>query len=496
MRRLKLSLMGLVMTALAVNAQDKTAVKYANTITPEDMRAKLSILASDEFGGRETGTEGQKKASRFLEEFYERVGLEGPVDGTYRQKFNMYQSDWSDVYIKTRSGKKINGTDFIFTGNANMAKEMKLDAVYIGKGGNIADMDLNGKVAVSSSGDRELMGKLAEAGVKGVMIMAADDEQFKQTVPRQARRLLLGRLRFDKENGGNESMTFYTTQEMAAEIFRSSKEKLAENAETPGNIKEGSVRLMVKEKINVIDTENMVAFLEGTDLKDEVLVISSHFDHIGQNEDGTVINNGADDDGSGTTGVMEIAEAFAQAAKEGNRPRRSILFLNVTGEEKGLLGSAYYADNPLFPIENTVNNLNIDMIGRVDPEHEESGNRDYVYVIGSEKLSSHLKVISEFANITYTNIDLDYRYDDPNDRNRFYYRSDHYNFAKKGIPIIFYFNGTHADYHRPTDTVDKIEFDVMAKRAQLIFHTAWILANRDARTPVDRQDDMDYNSRD
>jgi Zn-dependent M28 family amino/carboxypeptidase len=306
----------------------------------------------------------------------------------------------------------------------------------------------------------------------------------------------LGRLRFDKENGGNESMTFYTTQEMAAEIFRSSKEKLAENAETPGNIKEGSVRLMVKEKINVIDTENMVAFLEGTDLKDEVLVISSHFDHIGQNEDGTVINNGADDDGSGTTGVMEIAEAFAQAAKEGNRPRRSILFLNVTGEEKGLLGSAYYADNPLFPIENTVNNLNIDMIGRVDPEHEESGNRDYVYVIGSEKLSSHLKVISEFANITYTNIDLDYRYDDPNDRNRFYYRSDHYNFAKKGIPIIFYFNGTHADYHRPTDTVDKIEFDVMAKRAQLIFHTAWILANRDARTPVDRQDDMDYNSRD
>ncbi|MBO6763238.1 MAG: peptidase M28, partial [Roseivirga sp.] len=296
MRRLKLSLMGLVMTALAVNAQDKTAVKYANTITPEDMRAKLSILASDEFGGRETGTEGQKKASRFLEEFYERVGLEGPVDGTYRQKFNMYQSDWSDVYIKTRSGKKINGTDFIFTGNANMAKEMKLDAVYIGKGSNIADMDLNGKVAVSSSGDRELMGKLAEAGVKGVMIMAADDEQFKQTVPRQARRLLLGRLRFDKENGGNESMTFYTTQEMAAEIFRSSKEKLAENAETPDNIKEGSVRLMVKEKINVIDTENMVAFLEGTDLKDEVLVISSHFDHIGQNEDGTVINNGADDD--------------------------------------------------------------------------------------------------------------------------------------------------------------------------------------------------------
>ncbi|MFT6828356.1 MAG: Zn-dependent M28 family amino/carboxypeptidase, partial [Roseivirga sp.] len=211
----------------------------------------------------------------------------------------------------------------------------------------------------------------------------------------------------------------------------------------------------------------------------------------GQNEDGTVINNGADDDGSGTTGVMEIAEAFAQAAKEGNRPRRSILFLNVTGEEKGLLGSEYYSENPLFPLDKTVNDLNIDMIGRVDPDHE--NDRDYVYVIGSEKLSSHLKIISEYANITYTGLNLDYRYDDPADTNRFYYRSDHYNFAKKGIPIIFYFNGVHADYHRPTDTVDKIEFDVMAKRAQLIFHTAWILANRDQRTPVDKEDDMTYN---
>ena len=248
---------------------------------------------------------------------------------------------------------------------------------------------------------------------------------------------------------------------------------------------------MVKEKLVEVPTENMVAYLEGTDLKDEVLVISSHYDHIGQNEDGTVINNGADDDGSGTTGVMELAEAFAQAAAEGNGPRRSILFLNVTGEEKGLMGSAYYADNPLFPIAKTVNNLNIDMIGRVDPDHE--NDRDYIYAIGSEKLSSQLKIISEYANITYTGLNMDYRYDDPEDRNRFYYRSDHYNFAKKGIPIIFYFNGVHADYHRPTDTVDKIEFDVMAKRAQLVFYTAWILANRDERTPVDMTDDMTYN---
>jgi Zn-dependent M28 family amino/carboxypeptidase len=321
--------------------------------------------------------------------------------------------------------------------------------------------------------------------------MSADDEQFKQTLPRQARRSLLSRLRFDKESSGEESMVFYITQAMAAEMLNSSVEKLSAAAANPTSIKSRKVSLKVTEKLKVLDTENMVAYLEGTDLKDEVLVISSHFDHIGQNEDGTVINNGADDDGSGTTGVMEIAEAFAQAAKEGNRPRRSILFLNVTGEEKGLLGSAYYADNPLYPIANTITNLNIDMIGRVDADHE--NDRDYVYAIGSEKLSSHLKIISEYANITYSGLNLDYRYDDPKDTNRFYYRSDHYNFAKKGIPIIFYFNGVHADYHRPTDTVDKIEFDVMAKRARLIFHTAWILVNRDERPPVDRKDDMSYN---
>jgi hypothetical protein len=477
--------------SFAAQAQDKAAVKYASTITPEDMRAKLTILASDDFQGRETGTEGQKKASRFLEDFYKNTGLIAPVNDTYRQKFNMNQSDWSDVYVKTKSGKKMNGKDIIFFGNANMKKELKIATVFVGNAETLDSMDVKDKGVVAMSGSREMLAKLSNSGAKAIFIMSADDEQFKQTLPRQARRSLLSRLRFDKESSGEESMVFYITQAMAAEMLNSSVEKLSAAAANPTSIKSRKVSLKVTEKLKVLDTENMVAYLEGTDLKDEVLVISSHFDHIGQNEDGTVINNGADDDGSGTTGVMEIAEAFAQAAKEGNRPRRSILFLNVTGEEKGLLGSAYYADNPLYPIANTITNLNIDMIGRVDADHE--NDRDYVYAIGSEKLSSHLKIISEYANITYSGLNLDYRYDDPKDTNRFYYRSDHYNFAKKGIPIIFYFNGVHADYHRPTDTVDKIEFDVMAKRTRLIFHTAWILVNRDERPPVDRKDDMSYN---
>ncbi|MFT7380921.1 MAG: hypothetical protein ACI9Z3_000799, partial [Roseivirga sp.] len=441
--------------------------------------------------GRETGTPGQEKASKFLEDFYMKIGLQGPVDGTYRQKFTMYQSDWSDVYVKTKSGKKINGKDIIFFGNANMTKELKLSTVFVGNGETLDKMDVKGKGVITMSNSRELLEKLNNSGAKAVFIVSPDDEQFKQTLPRQARRALLSRLRFEKVTTSGESMVFYITKAIAAEMLNTAADKMELAIADPASLKARSVSLKVTEKLKELNTENMVAFLEGTDLKDEVLVISSHFDHIGQNEDGTVINNGADDDGSGTTGVMEIAEAFAQAAKEGNRPRRSILFLNVTGEEKGLLGSEYYSENPLFPLDKTVNDLNIDMIGRVDPDHE--NDRDYVYVIGSEKLSSHLKIISEYANITYTGLNLDYRYDDPADTNRFYYRSDHYNFAKKGIPIIFYFNGVHADYHRPTDTVDKIEFDVMAKRAQLIFHTAWILANRDQRTPVDKEDDMTYN---
>lgn len=490
MRKLKASIFGLLVLGFAATAQD-AAVKYAKTITPEDMRSKLTILASDEFEGRETGTEGQKKASAFLEEFYQKIGLQGPVNGTYRQKFSMYQSDWSEVYVKVKGKKKMNGVDFIFSGSANMDKEMKLSTVFIGNGDGLADMDVKDKGVMVTAFSRELLTKINEAGAKAIFRMSTNDEQFMQTMPRQARRSMKSRLRFDKELGANQSMIFNITKEMGAHLMNSSVEKIDAAADNPASIKPRTVRLMVQEKLVELSTENMMAFLEGTDLKDEILVISSHYDHIGQNEDGSVINNGADDDGSGTTGVMEIAEAFAQAAKEGNGPRRSILFLNVTGEEKGLLGSAYYADNPIFPLENTVNNLNIDMIGRVDPDHE--NDRDYIYAIGSEKLSSHLKIISEYANITYLGMNLDYRYDDPTDKNRFYYRSDHYNFAKKGIPIIFYFNGTHADYHRPSDTVDKIEFDVMARRAQLVFHTAWILANRNDRTPVDRTDDMDYN---
>ena len=234
-------------------------------------------------------------------------------------------------------------------------------------------------------------------------------------------------------------------------------------------------------KGETVNTENVVAIIEGKTKPEEYIVISSHLDHIGL-ENGA-INNGADDDGSGTVALLEIAQAFQAAVDAGEGPDRSIVFLHVSGEEKGLLGSKYYTNNPLYPLANTIANLNIDMVGRTDPKRTE-GRREYVYLIGSNRLSTDLHEISEAANKATLNLDLDYTYNALDDPNRFYFRSDHYNFAKNNIPVIFYFNGTHADYHKPTDTVEKIEFDLLKLRTQLVFYTAWELANRTERIVV------------
>ncbi len=226
------------------------------------------------------------------------------------------------------------------------------------------------------------------------------------------------------------------------------------------------------------DTENVAAFIPGCEKPDEYIIITAHLDHVGI-ENGEIFN-GADDDGSGTVAILEIAEAFQIAFTDGSGPKRSLLFLHLTAEEKGLLGSKYYVENPLYPINNAVANLNIDMIGRLDPKRPDK-NENYIYLIGSDRLSQELHEVSEQANLKYVGLDLDYTFNAENDPNSFYTRSDHYNFAKENIPVIFYFNGTHEDYHKPTDTPDKINYELLSKRTKLIFYTAWDLANREKR---------------
>lgn len=229
-------------------------------------------------------------------------------------------------------------------------------------------------------------------------------------------------------------------------------------------------------------SENVLAYVEGTQYPDEVVIISAHLDHLGVTEDGK-INYGADDDGSGNVALMEMAEAFKKAKDDGYGPKRSVLFLHVTAEEIGLQGSRYYTENPIFELHNTLANLNIDMIGRVDPAHLE--NKNYLYLIGSDRLSKELHYLSEKVNNSYFKLDLDYKYNAEDDPNRYYYRSDHYNFAQKDIPVIFYFNGEHEDYHLPTDTPDKIDYPLLEKRTRLIFATAWQIANQERRLEVD-----------
>ena len=216
-----------------------------------------------------------------------------------------------------------------------------------------------------------------------------------------------------------------------------------------------------------IKGENVLGYIEGKDLKDELIIITAHYDHLGKHD--SLIFNGADDDGSGTVAAMEIAEAFMLAKKAGQGPRRSVLVMAVSGEEKGLLGSKYYTENPVFPLAKTVVNLNIDMIGRVDYYHDTT---NYIYLIGSNMLSQELHDISENINKEHIKIELDYTFNSEEDPNRYYYRSDHYNFAKNNIPVIFYFNGLHDDYHKVTDTVEKIDFKKIETITRLVFLTA------------------------
>ncbi|WNH09782.1 M28 family peptidase [Thalassobellus suaedae] len=239
------------------------------------------------------------------------------------------------------------------------------------------------------------------------------------------------------------------------------------------------------EKYNA--SENVLAFIKGSEKPEEIIIISAHLDHLGINEDGQ-INYGADDDGSGTVALMEMAQAFQLAKNEGYGPKRSILFLHLTGEEIGKKGSEYYTKNPVFPLENTITNLNIDMIGRVDEIHE--NNKNYIYLIGSDRLSKELHYVSEKINNAYFNIDLDYRYNVEGEKNSYYTRSDHYNFAMHGIPVIFYFNGEHKDYHRPSDTPDKIEYELLEKRTKFIFATIWQIANQEHCLVVDKNNEL------
>lgn len=487
---------------LGAAAQDSTAIRYAGTITASDMERHLSILASDSLEGRETGKRGQKMAAEYIKNHFQQIGLEPAGDtGSHFQSFELEERSWGPIYLKTKEQQYDNFEDVIYYGSAHIPEEKELEVVFVGRGRpqDYEGIDVKGKaVVIFDTEDKGWRNKLKTARDQGaaayIVTSGTDKADFTRTVNNARLFVDRPRLGFKSENSNeNSSIFFFVAPETAAEILGTKLSKLDKAIEKKeagkdkalGRIKSSSVAVKTERIVKTIETENVLGFMEGSDLKDEILVVTSHYDHIGMNEETGEIFNGADDDGSGTTTVLEIAEAFAEAKEAGYSPRRSILFMTVTGEEKGLLGSEYYTNNPVYPLAQTVTNLNIDMVGRSDKLNE--GKEAYIYLIGSDKLSSELHTLSENVNKTYTNVRLDYSYNDENDPNRYYYRSDHYNFAKNNIPVIFYFNGTHDDYHKSTDTVDKINFPQMEKRGRLVFHTAWEIANRDQRVVLDQE---------
>ncbi len=497
--------------------------KYADLLTEESAKSHLTILASKEFAGRGTGQEGGKKTVEYIAKVFQELGLKPAVNGSYYQPVNLVKSSYVVEQFNLNNQSLVNGQDFYVTGSNAFKNFNASEIVFIGYGINTpsysdyAGQNLAGKVVLvinegepmDASGNSLITGtsslsdwstsrskRLQEVMKQNPALILSTNSQAAELVKRFGSRITGGSYSLKSSdkgvtNNSTAAPVVNITEETANQLLAVNNTSLSKYKQTVSSTKKphstvlkASLNAGMGSKKEDLFDPNVLGVIEGTDLKNEVLIISGHYDHDGILPNGTFFP-GADDNGSGTVGVMELAKAFAAAKKAGKGPRRTILFMAFAAEEKGLLGSDFYSQNPVFPLANTVACLNMDMIGRIDNKHLE-GNHNYIHAIGSDMLSSELKVINEKANQDFTQMELDYMYDDPKDPMRIYYRSDQYNLAKHNIPVIFYFSGLHPDYHTPNDTVDKINFPMMAKREKLVFHTAWEIANRDKKLVVDR----------
>jgi hypothetical protein len=490
---------GILLSVLSYGQKKNTPPFFAASISADDLKRHLYIVASKEMEGRDTPSPGLEKAADYIENHFRSLGLTPGNNGSYRQTYPIYKDSMVSTHLK------VNGTALELTKefqpnlNINHTAEMHFsEVVFVGYG--IVDGDINAYKDVNVAGKLVLILDGSPAGYKpSVSGFNSPANVFAkigkaQQLGAAAVLFIYGnypRSTFNRTSAyelydyaaSYYPQTFTIGESAAEKIMGDDGKGIIQKMKTSplaAKTYKAEIDLGYFKDTKTAYASNVLAVLEGTDKKDEYVFVTAHYDHVGKRND-TTIYYGADDDGSGTVSVLEMAEAFAKAKAAGKGPRRSIVFMTVSGEEKGLWGSEYYSNHPIFPIEKTSVDLNIDMVGRIGTEYlKDKDSTNYIYVIGDDKLSTDLTPITDGINSKYSKLKLDRKYNDPNDPNRFYFRSDHYNFAEKGIPVIFYFNGTHADYHRPTDTPDKINYVLMAKRAQLVFHTAWEMANRDA----------------
>lgn len=484
------------------------AKEFEKTITSEDLKKHLTIFASDEMEGRETGRKGQKLAAEYLSNQYQEFGIPViDISSRYKQSYKLIErkNEGIKISINNEGYEYFNGF-YSHTGMKDGERSFE-ELVFAGYGiasgkhNDVKNFDFEGKAVFILDG---LPKKMEESGWEqriekkinffeekkaSVLFIISDDfKAYKNGLGKYADH---SKMMLEKDYREKKMPVFIISKELFEKMFsgelnyKKEKKAVEKKPSKYPIVKKGQIKIEANGNIESLVGDNVIAFIEGSDKKEEIIVISAHYDHLGIKNG--KIYNGADDDGSGSVALIEIAEAFSKAVEKGIRPRRSIMIVAFSGEEKGLLGSRYFVDSPEFGFERCMANLNIDMIGRIDKAHE--GNPNYVYLIGPDKVSKELKEISEEINKSNTQLELDYTYNSDDDPNRYFYRSDHYNFAKYNIPVVFYFNGVHEDYHKPTDTVDKINFEKMEKITRLVFLTAWQLANKEERLKIDLKEE-------
>jgi Zn-dependent M28 family amino/carboxypeptidase len=510
------------------------AARGIETINAEQMRAYLSFIASDEMEGRDTPSRGLDTTAKFLALNLSRWGFKpAGDDGTFFQKIALRR----DAIDGAKSSAEIDGQKFSFgedfLPNAVQAT-LQGPLVFAGNGWMIKSRNLNPYEGVDVKGKiivvmgqpfpglprgvtrTELAGRQGvdwsspavyaqQNGAKGILTIG-DPQTLQNWEQIRARATQGGRLtveKFTTQQNAPAVPNVLMSMNMATALLKGEKfeaaalvSKFNAGEALPtfelSSGKNVNVNIAVKNERPM--TQNVVAVWEGSDpnLKNEYVAVGAHYDHVGICAPASAdpICNGADDDGSGTTAMLAMAEALARAKQ---RPKRSVLFVWHCGEEKGLWGSRYFAENPTVPLDRIVTQLNMDMIGRskkdgdTNPRNQTLSGPNTVYVIGSKMMSTELGELSEKVNTSYLNLQYDYKYDDPADPNRFFFRSDHINYARKGIPIIFFFDGVHEDYHRAGDEPQKIDYEKMQRVTRTVYVTLWEIAIRPTRPKVDKQ---------
>jgi hypothetical protein len=515
--------------------------RAAETITADQLKDYLYFVASDEMEGRDTPSRGLDLTAKFIAMNLSRWGVKpAGDDGTYFQKIALQQITVAPADSRIQiNGQTLNyGAGFL---SSPVAAEGSGGVVYAGHGWVVNAKKINAyeglnvkdKIIIVNGGLPKSVTFADFEGKQGVDWLAPSDYAKRNgaraviTLPspqllanwesiqrNQIEKGSFGVERFDRKEAPKVPMITASIALVEA-LFQGEKlgdadfsiAKLAEMQDKSFELSAGkTVGLKIVTNIAKINTQNVVGVVEGKDsvLKNEYVAVGAHYDHVGMgkvsNTEGKfpstkdkndTIWNGADDDGSGTVAVLAMAEAFAA----GPRPDRSIIFVWHAGEEKGLWGARYFTETPSggIGIKQIVAQLNIDMIGRVRPvgdtnaANKELVARDEIYVIGSKMMSTDLGELSESVNSRYLNLSFNYKYDDPKDPNQFFFRSDHFHYAQRGIPVIFYTDGEHEDYHRPSDTADRIDYEQMQRVTRTIFMTANELANMKSRPRVDKK---------